>query len=605
MLPEVLGRFKATVILAAGGMLLAFPLGIFAGVLSAVRQRSFLDRVTQVAAMVGISMPAFWVGLLLIIGFSVRLRWLPGTGMFSPAGEGGLADLVIHLILPAVTLATVPLAVVSRLTRTNMLAAAGEDYIRTARAKGASESRVIARHALRNALVPLVTILGLEMGFLLAGAVYVETVFSWPGIGFMLVNAILTRDFPLVQGGVLVVATTYVTINLATDLLYSYYGAIKQVTVVDPNTVRFTLKKPFSPLINNLTLNTGRIVSPAAVKKYGKEFPSHPVGTGPFKFVSWQKNVRIVLEANAGYWDGAPKLDRLIFRPLVEEQTRVTELLSGGVDFIVDVPPDNVEQVKKDARFEYYVQPGPHIWWVTLNTQKKPFSDVRVRRAANIAINKEAIAKDILKGTATAASGPIPPAITWAFTGQVTKYAYDPEKAKKLLTEAGYPNGFSAVFWIPESGSGMQSPKTMAQAIQADLQAVGIKVSIQTYEWGAYLNKYGKGFGQEADMGAMSFMLDPGDPAPMLSLVIDGKGGFNGGYYKNAEVDRLLDEATRVVDLKKRGELCRQATKIIVDDAPWVFIDNAFQNAAGLKKVTGFKLHPSFYIFFNKIAVSQ
>lgn len=222
VLPEVLGRFKATVILAAGGMVLAFPLGIVAGVLSAVRQRSFLDRVIQVAAMVGISMPAFWVGLLLIIGFSVRLRWLPGTGMFSPAGEGELVDLMIHLILPAVTLATVPLAIVSRLTRTNMLAVAGEDYIRTARAKGVSESRVIARHALRNALVPLVTILGLEMGFLLAGAVYVETVFSWPGIGFMMVNAILTRDFPLVQGGVLVVASTYVTINLATDLLYSY-----------------------------------------------------------------------------------------------------------------------------------------------------------------------------------------------------------------------------------------------------------------------------------------------------------------------------------------------------------------------------------------------
>lgn len=382
-----------------------------------------------------------------------------------------------------------------------------------------------------------------------------------------------------------------------------YYGAIKQVSVVDPYTVRFTLKKPFSPLLNNLTLNTGRIVSPAAVKKWGKEFAGHPVGTGPFKFASWQKNVRIVLEANSGYWDGAPKLDRLIFRPLVEEQTRVTELLSGGVDFIVDVPPDNVEQVKKDARFVYYEQPGPHIWWVTLNTQKKPFSDVRVRRAANMAINKDAIAKDILKGTATAALGPIPPAITWAYTDQVTKYAYDPDKAKKLLTEAGYPNGFSAVFWIPESGSGMQSPKTMAQAIQADLAAVGIKASIQTYEWGAYLNKYGKGFGQEADMGAMSFMLDPGDPAPMLSLVIDGRGGFNGGAYKNAAVDKLLDDATLVVDLKKRGDLYRQATKIIVDDAPWIFIDNAIQNAAGLKKVTGFKLHPSFYIFFNKIAV--
>ena len=126
----------------------------------------------------------------------------------------------------------------------------------------------------------------------------------------------------------------------------------------------------------------------------------------------------------------------------------------------------------------------------------------------------------------------------------MTKYPYDPARAKKLLAEAGYPNGFPAVFWIPESGSGMQSPKTMAQAIQADLAAVGVTASIQTFEWGAYLNKYGKGFGQDADMGAMSFMLDPGDPAPMLSLVIDGKGGFRGGAYANPEVDKLLAEAT-------------------------------------------------------------
>jgi peptide/nickel transport system substrate-binding protein len=174
--------------------------------------------------------------------------------------------------------------------------------------------------------------------------------------------------------------------------------------------------------------------------------------------VSWQKNVRIVLEANHGYWNGAPKLNRLIFRPLIEEQTRVTELLSGGVDFIVDVPPDNVEQVKKDARFQFYEQPGPHIWWVTLNVKMKPFDDVRVRRALNHAVNKQAIANDILKGTATISSGPIPPAITWAYTDQVTKYPYDVEKAKKLLADAGHPNGFSTVFWIPESGSGMQSP---------------------------------------------------------------------------------------------------------------------------------------------------
>lgn len=385
-----------------------------------------------------------------------------------------------------------------------------------------------------------------------------------------------------------------------------YYGAIKETRVVDPYTVRFVLARRFSPLLDNLTLNTGRIVSPEAVKKWGKEFASHPAGTGPFKFAGWEKGVRIVLEKNATYWDGAPKLDRLVFRPLTEEQTRVTELLSGGVDFIVDVPPDNLAQLKNDSRFQVYEQPGPHIWWVTLNIKKKPFDDVRVRQAVNYAVNKEAIARDVLKGTGSPAAGPIPPAITWAFSEQVKRYPYDPAKAKALLREAGYPAGFTGTFWIPESGSGMQSPKTMAQAIQADLAAVGIKVSIQTYEWGAYLGLYGKGLGG-ADMGAMSFMLDPGDPAPMLSLVIDGHAvspaGFNSGYYANPKVDQLLLQASEVVDRTQRGMLYRQAAAIVADDAPWIFIDNAVQTAAAIKGVTGFVLSPTFYLFFRDVSM--
>jgi peptide/nickel transport system permease protein len=220
VLPEIWRRFHATAILAGAALILAFPLGVALGVLSAVRRGSRLDRVSQLIAMIGISMPAFWVGLLLIIGFSVKLGWLPGTGMYAPAGDGGLGDLLAHLVLPAVTLSLVPLAIVSRVTRSNMLDVIAQDYVRTARAKGASEPRVIGWHAFRNTLVSLVTVLGLEVGYLLAGAVYVETVFSWPGVGFMMVNAILTRDFPLVQGGVLLVAGIYVLINLATDFLY-------------------------------------------------------------------------------------------------------------------------------------------------------------------------------------------------------------------------------------------------------------------------------------------------------------------------------------------------------------------------------------------------
>ena len=222
VLPEVWHRFKATVTLSAGAIVLAFPIGTLIGILAAARRGTLMDRLVTVVAMIGISMPAFWVGLLFIIAFSLRLQWLPGTGMYSPAGDGGMTDLLVPLILPAVTLALVPLSVIARLTRSNMLEVLGQDYVRTARAKGLSEGVVVVKHAFRNILVAMVTILGLQVGFLLAGTVYVETVFSWPGIGFMMVNAILTRDFPLVQGCVLLIATTYVPINLVTDLLYAY-----------------------------------------------------------------------------------------------------------------------------------------------------------------------------------------------------------------------------------------------------------------------------------------------------------------------------------------------------------------------------------------------
>jgi len=221
VLPEVAERFAHTLILAGGAMIIAFPLGILLGSWAASRRGTFVDRLSTVVASIGISMPSFWVGVLLIVLFSVRLRWLPGSGMYSPTGEGGGLDLLVHLVLPAITLALVPLAIITRMMRTTLVEVLREDYMRTARAKGLSEAPALMRHGLPNAFIPLVTLLGFQVGQLLAGGVYVETVFSWPGVGQLLVNAILTRDIPIVQGSILLVATTYVIINLATDLLYA------------------------------------------------------------------------------------------------------------------------------------------------------------------------------------------------------------------------------------------------------------------------------------------------------------------------------------------------------------------------------------------------
>jgi len=388
-----------------------------------------------------------------------------------------------------------------------------------------------------------------------------------------------------------------------------YYGSIAQTNVIDPLTVQFQLKRQDAGLLDAFTLNTGRIVSPQAVKTSRKDFAQNPVGTGPFKFVSWDHNVRITLTANPDYWDGAPALQQLIFRPLVDEQTRITEFLAGGVDVIFDVPPDNIDQVKSTPDAVFLEQPGPHVWWVTLNTKQPPFDNVLVRQAANYAVNKDALTQDILKGTATRAVGPIPPALTWAYTDQVTQYNYDPARATQLLQQSGVLMPINVTFWVTESGSGMQSPRTMGTAIQADLAAVGINAQIQTFEWGAYLNKYGAGLLDQAGMAELSWMFDSGDPAHMLPNNLYGPAcspkGFNGGCYQNPQVDQLLDSALQVYDRDQRGSIYKQIQRIVADDAPWIFVDNQIQNAATSTRVGGLQLHPSFYMtYLNQLTAT-
>ena len=218
VLDEVMARLGPTMLLAGASLVICAIIGIPLGIIAAVRQNAWEDKLITVTVLVGVSTPSFWLGMLLILWFAVRLQWLPDGGMYDLFGDGGIVDLLTHLALPAITLAAVPAAVLVRLTRTAMLEVMRQDYVRTARAKGVKESRVILRHVFGNALVGVIPILGIEAGYVLGGAVYVETVFQWPGIGQMLVNAISTRDILLVQGGVLVVATAYIIINLLTDI---------------------------------------------------------------------------------------------------------------------------------------------------------------------------------------------------------------------------------------------------------------------------------------------------------------------------------------------------------------------------------------------------
>jgi len=222
VLGEVLTRFKATLVLTGAALVLSTAVGLALGITSAIRPNSALDRLSAVASLFGASMPVFWLGIVLMVIFALWLGWLPASGMFAPYGGGDLRDLLLHLALPAVTLAAASVTIIARLTRSTMLETLGQDYIRTARAKGVVERAVVLRHGLKNALIPIVTVVGVQAGYLLGGAVLTETVFAWPGVGTLMVQGILARDFPLVQGCVLVVALSFVVINLAVDLLYAW-----------------------------------------------------------------------------------------------------------------------------------------------------------------------------------------------------------------------------------------------------------------------------------------------------------------------------------------------------------------------------------------------
>ncbi|RQO59864.1 peptide ABC transporter permease [Paucibacter sp. KBW04] len=235
---EFAALFPATVELALAALLLAVSLGLALGILAGLKRGSLLDQGVMGVATVGYSMPVFWWGLILIMYFSVGLAWTPVSGRISieyditrvtgfllidswlSGEEGAFKSACLHLLLPALVLGTSTMAVVARMTRSSMLEVLREDYIRTARAKGLGAGRVVIVHALRNALIPVLTVVGMQTGSLLAGAVLTETIFSWPGIGKWLIDSIARRDYPVVQAGILISALTFIAVNLVVDLLY-------------------------------------------------------------------------------------------------------------------------------------------------------------------------------------------------------------------------------------------------------------------------------------------------------------------------------------------------------------------------------------------------
>src|SRR5713226_4880604 len=357
----------------------------------------------------------------------------------------------------------------------------------------------------------------------------------------------------------------------------------------------------------NVKFHDGTPLTAEAVKfcfdrQMNEQGPFYATGTYPYVkgFLGNVAGVRVVLSRNDQYWGGAPKVRQAIYVPIIEAQARLSAIKTGEIDLTMDVPPDSLADLRKDPDVVVAETNSSAVWYIVLNTRHPALKDKRVRQAMNYAVHKDAIIRDILKGTAIVATTPLSPVYGSYHEDKTQRYPYDPEKAKALLKEAGFVNGFDVTFYVPESGSGMQSPVEMGTVIQANLAAVGVRAKIQTMEWGAYLKKYLDG----PDMAEMSWNPSIGDPDHMMYMLLSSDRfppAFNAGFYQNPRVDELLRKGRTTIDDKERIPLYREAQRLVMEDAPWIFVDHGKQVIVHRKRVQGFKLHPNFDLVLTQV----
>lgn len=368
----------------------------------------------------------------------------------------------------------------------------------------------------------------------------------------------------------------------------SLLNMLDRVEVVDPITARIHLKEPFGAFVNTIAHPAGFMLSPKAIAEFGKEVNRHPVGTGPFAFVSWGADT-LRTKRNPNYWrPGLPKMDTVTFRSIPENGARIAALQAGEAQFIYPLPPEMAVVAGRSPNLEVINDPSIIARYVSMNCMKKPFSDVRVRQALNYAVDKAAYAKVVYNGFAEPLDAPIPPKL--GFYSKQTPYTFDPAKAKAMLAEAGYPNGFETEMW----GSNNTLVQRALQFMQQQLAGVGVKVTVLPLEAGvldsriwsvkdpkdSQLQTYYGGWSSstgDADWGLRPLLWSKGMP-PAL---------FNTAYYSNPEVDKLLEAALATADAAKRGESYKQAQALIWKDAPWIFLGVENVLAAKAKRLTG------------------
>ncbi|WP_075215546.1 ABC transporter substrate-binding protein [Mongoliimonas terrestris] len=371
---------------------------------------------------------------------------------------------------------------------------------------------------------------------------------------------------------------------------------IKSIDKVDDLTVKFVLNRPEAPMIANLAMDFASIMSKEYADKLEAEgrmadLNQVPVGTGPFKFVAYQKDAVIRFQAHADFFEGKQAIDDLVFAITPDAAVRLQKLKAGECHVVPYPNPADIEALKSDDSVQMMEQAGLNVGYLGYNTLMKPFDDARVRKALNMAINKQAIIDAVYQGSGQAAKNPIPPTM-WSYNDAVQDDAYDPEAAKKLLEEAGV-SGLKMKIWaMPVQRPYMPNARRTAELLQSDFAKVGVETEIVSYEWGEYLKRSQD---KERDGAViLGWTGDNGDPDNFLAVLLgcDAVGGSNRANWCNEDFNKLIMEAKTVADQEKRAELYEQAQVIFKEQAPWATIAHSTVFMPMAKSVQNYKMDP-------------
>ncbi len=373
---------------------------------------------------------------------------------------------------------------------------------------------------------------------------------------------------------------------------------LKSVEKLDDYTVRIVLTRPEAPFLADLAMPFNIVQSAEYADRLllagtPELFDSHPIGTGPFEFASFQPDVAVRYRAFADYWGGRQPIDTLVFSITPNASVRLTKLKAGECHVMAFPNPADVASIEADPDLKLLKQEGFNIGYLAMNTTKPPFNDVRVRRAVNMAIDKASIIEAVYRSAGVPAKNPVPPTL-WAYNDDIADYPYDPVAAQMLMIDAGYAEGLDTDLWyLPVSRPYNPNGKRVAELIQYDLAKIGIRVQLVSDEWSAYRAKLQNG---ETSMALYGWTGDNGDPDNFLDVLLGCTsariGGNNIARWCNRDYDKLINEAKRVTDQAARRELYRKAQVIFHDDAPWVPIAHSVVFMATRKTVVGFKMDP-------------